>query len=135
MIYHSLQVADRLLSVGFEPAGSCANDSTGPAPIPDQQTGGRGGVVVTQKIKPTGENGVYDMRTKIVTLTGNVVVSQGGNVMRGDRMVVDLTWVFRIESGKSRPVEMLIEQSQQNGSKPARRYPAHDSIRSAPGKN
>ena len=79
----------------------------------------RGGVVVTQKDQiATGENGVYDIRARVVTLTGNVVVSQGGNVMRGDKMVVDLnSGVSRIESGKSRPVEMLIEQSQQNGSK------------------
>ena len=83
----------------------------------------RGGVVVIQKDQTaTGENGVYDMRTKVVTLTGNVVVSQGGNVMRGDRMIVDLnSGVSRIESAKSRPVEMLIEQ---NGSKPGSPVPA-----------
>jgi lipopolysaccharide export system protein LptA len=85
----------------------------------------RGGVIVTQKDQTaTGENGVYDMRTKVVTLTGNVVVTQGGNVMRGDRMVVDLnSGVSRIESGKSRPVEMRIEQSPQNGSKPGSPVP------------
>ena len=91
----------------------------------------RGGVIVTQKDQTaTGENGVYDMRTKVVTLTGNVVVTQGGNVMRGDRMVVDLnSGVSRIESGKSRPVEMRIEQSPQNGSKPG--APRFDPLRPA----
>jgi lipopolysaccharide export system protein LptA len=85
-----------------------------------------GGVIVTQKDQTaTGDSGVYDMRTRIVTLTGNVVVNQGGNVMRGDKMVVDLNLgVSRIESGKSRPVEMLIPQSQQNGAKPGAPTPA-----------
>jgi lipopolysaccharide export system protein LptA len=84
-----------------------------------------GNVVVIQKDQTaTGDNGVYDMRTKIVTLTGNVVVKQGANVMRGDKMVVDLnSGVSRVESGKSRPVEMLIEQSQQNGAKPGPTVP------------
>ena len=84
-----------------------------------------GNVVVIQKDQTaTGDNGIYDMRTKIVTLTGNVVVKQGANVMRGDRMVVDLnSGVSRVESGRSRPVEMLIEQSQQNGTKPGPAVP------------
>jgi len=95
-----------------------------------------GGVIVTQKDQTaTGDSGVYDMRTRIVTLTGNVVVNHGGNVMRGDKMVVDLNLgVSRIESGKSRPVEMLIPQSQQNGAKPGMPTPAAprlDSLRPA----
>ena len=38
------------------------------------------------------------MKSNTVTLLGNVVVSQGQNVMRGDRLVVDLTTgVSRVE--------------------------------------
>lgn len=106
---------------GSKPAGAARTTQPGPgANSQISKLEARGGVVVTQKDQTaTGEIGVYDMRTRVVTLTGNVVVSQGGNVMRGDRMVVDLnSGVSRIESGKSRPVEMLIDQSQQNGSKP-----------------
>lgn len=33
--------------------------------------------------------GVYDLRKKTITLSGNVVVSQGKNVLHGDRVVVD----------------------------------------------
>ncbi len=63
----------------------------------------RGGVVVTQKEQTaTGETGVFDMKANTVTLTGDVVMTQGQNVLRGDRLVVDLTsGVSRVESGKN----------------------------------
>jgi len=63
----------------------------------------RGGVVVTQKEQTaTGELGLFDMKTNTVTLTGNVVMTQGQNVLRGERLVVDLTTgVSRVESGKN----------------------------------
>jgi lipopolysaccharide export system protein LptA len=64
----------------------------------------RGGVVVTQKDQTaTGELGIFDMKNNTVTLTGNpVVMTQGQNVLRGDRLVVDLTsGVSRVESGKN----------------------------------
>jgi lipopolysaccharide export system protein LptA len=111
---------------GSSPPGTARTAQPGPGSSSQiSKLEARGGVVVTQKDQTaTGENGIYDMRTKIVTLTGNVVVSQGGNVMRGDKMVVDLnSGVSRIESGKSRPVEMLIDQSQQNGSRPGSPVP------------
>lgn len=56
-----------------------------------------GGVIVTAKDqKATGDQGVFEMQTNTVTLIGNVIVTQGPNVMRGDKLVVDLT------SGRSR---------------------------------
>ena len=63
----------------------------------------RGSVVVTQKEQTaTGELGIFDMKTNTVTLTGNVMMTQGKNVLRGDRLVVDLTsGVSRVESGKN----------------------------------
>ena len=63
----------------------------------------RGDVVVTQKDQTaTGETGIFDMKTNTVTLTGNVVMTQGKNVLRGERLVVDLTsGVSRVESGKN----------------------------------
>jgi lipopolysaccharide export system protein LptA len=76
----------------------------------------RGGVTVTQKDQTaSGDTGLFDMKTNTVTLTGNVVVSQGPNIMRGDRLVVDMTTgVSRVEAGKSGgPVRMLIQQSPQ----------------------
>ena len=63
----------------------------------------RGGVVGTQKEQTaTGETGIFDMKNNTVTLNGNVVMTQGQNVLRGDRLVVDLTsGVSRVESGKN----------------------------------
>jgi lipopolysaccharide export system protein LptA len=72
----------------------------------------RGGVTVTQKDQTaTGDTGIFDMKTNTVTLIGNVVVSQGPNIMRGDRVVADLTTgVSRVDAGKSHgPVQMLYQ--------------------------
>jgi lipopolysaccharide export system protein LptA len=63
----------------------------------------KGGVVVTQKDQTaTGETASFDMRTNTVTLFGNVLVTQGQNVLRGDRLIVDLaSGISRVESGKA----------------------------------
>ena len=68
----------------------------------------KGNVVVNQKDQTaTGDNADYDMRSNVVTLTGNVVVTQGKNVLRGQRLVVNLTTgVSRVEGG----VEGLLPQ-------------------------
>ena len=62
----------------------------------------RGNVVVMQKDQTaTGELGIFDMPSNTVTLTGNVVMTQGQNVLRGDKLVVNLTsGVSRVESAK-----------------------------------
>lgn len=63
----------------------------------------RGAVVVTQKDQTaTGELAIFDMKSNTVTLTGNVIMTQGQNVLRGDKLVVDMTTgVSRVESGKN----------------------------------
>lgn len=63
----------------------------------------RGGVVVKQKDQiATGNLGIFDMKTNTVTLAGHVVMTQGKNVLRGDKLVVNLTTgVSRVESGKN----------------------------------
>jgi lipopolysaccharide export system protein LptA len=75
-----------------------------------------GGVTVTQKEQTaTGDSALFDMKSNTVTLFGNVLVSQGANVMRGEKLVVDLTsGVSRVEAGKG-PVRMLIQQGPQQG--------------------
>ena len=62
----------------------------------------KGGVVVTQKEQTvTGDTGAFDMRSNTVTLAGNVVMTQGQDVLRGERLIVDLTTgTSRVESGK-----------------------------------
>jgi lipopolysaccharide export system protein LptA len=61
-----------------------------------------GGVQVTQKDqKADGDNGIFDMQSNTVTLNGNVVVTRGKDVLRGQRLVVDLnTGVSRIDGGR-----------------------------------
>lgn len=61
----------------------------------------RGGVtVVTKDQSASGDLGVYDLLQKTITLTGNVVVSQGQNVIHGEKVVVDtVTGNARVESG------------------------------------
>jgi lipopolysaccharide export system protein LptA len=60
----------------------------------------RGGVTVTTKDQnANGDLGVYDLASKTITLTGNVTVSQGQNVIHGERVVVDtVSGNARVES-------------------------------------
>lgn len=60
-----------------------------------------GGVIVTNKDqKATGDRGVFDMRTNLATISGNVVISQGPNVMRAGKLVVDMKTGFsKMEAG------------------------------------
>jgi lipopolysaccharide export system protein LptA len=64
----------------------------------------RGDVTVVSKDQnATGDLGIYDVKTKTITLTGNVVVSQGKNVLRGERVVVNTeTGDARMESSDNR---------------------------------
>ncbi len=84
----------------------------------------KGDVIVTQKDQvATGDFGTFDVRSNTVTLSGNVVVNQGTNVMRGERLVVDLTTgVSRVEAGTG-PVRMLIQQKPSKDDKPSAATP------------
>jgi lipopolysaccharide export system protein LptA len=66
-----------------------------------RQIEARGGVtVITEDQNASGDLGVYDLKTKTITLTGNVVISQGKNVLHGERVVVDtVAGNVRVESG------------------------------------
>ena len=49
-----------------------------------------------------GDQGVYDVNDGVITLTGSVVLTRGKNVIRGERLVLDLeTGQSVIESGTS----------------------------------
>jgi lipopolysaccharide export system protein LptA len=119
---------------GADAAGGAAAGANAPAPtkptiaVPQNAQNIRrieahGGVTVfTKDQNASGDLGVYDLKSKTVTLTGNVVVSQGQNVIHGERVVVDtVTGNARIESsnaGGAAPsrVRALIQPSNgQNG--------------------
>jgi lipopolysaccharide export system protein LptA len=79
----------------------------------------RGGVtVISKEQNASGDLGVYDLKKKTITLTGNVVVSQGKNVLHGDRVVVDtVTGNAHIESGAASQgrVRALIQPGKEGG--------------------
>jgi lipopolysaccharide export system protein LptA len=57
----------------------------------------KGNVIVVQKQKDqkdqtaTGDSGIFDMRANTVTMVGNVVISQGDNILKGDNLTVNMT--------------------------------------------
>ncbi|WP_413776419.1 LptA/OstA family protein [Rhodopseudomonas sp. P2A-2r] len=74
----------------------------------------RGNVVVTQKDQVvTGETAVFDTRSNLITMSGGVVLTQAKNVLKGDRLMVDMTTgVSRVESDSGR-VQGLFQSSGQ----------------------
>src|SRR6516225_3172380 len=70
----------------------------------------KGGVVVLQKDQnATGDSATFSMRENTVTLVGNVVVTHGQDVLRGHRLVVDLTsGITKMDQGR---VEGLFQSS------------------------
>ena len=74
----------------------------------------RGNVVVTQKDQVvTGETAVFDTKANLITMLGGVVLTQCQNVLRGDRLLVDMTTgVSRVEADNGK-VQGLFIQSQQ----------------------
>jgi lipopolysaccharide export system protein LptA len=110
-------------------------DNSGPAaaPKPGQKASSnqqikrldcKGDVVIVQKDQTaTGDNGTFEMKTNKALLTGNVVVTQGENVIRGDQLEIDMTTgVSRIESHNKGRVDALIKPNSppgaQSGSAP-----------------
>ncbi|MEA2905220.1 MAG: lipopolysaccharide export system protein LptA [Alphaproteobacteria bacterium] len=79
----------------------------------------KGGVILTQKDQvATGDSGEFDMRANTVTLIGNVVMTKGHDVVRGQKVTVDLTTgVYKVDSGGGR-VEMLVQPNQQPNQQP-----------------
>lgn len=73
----------------------------------------KGNVVVVQKDQnATGDAATFNMRENTVTLVGNVVVTRGTDVLRGQRLVVDLTsGVSKMDQGR---VEGLFKSGSQS---------------------
>jgi lipopolysaccharide export system protein LptA len=95
-----------------QPANANAKAATKSAPPIQSATPGPGGassikrleargdVVVTQKEQVvTGETAIFDTKTNLITMLGGVILTQCKNVLRGDRLFVDMTTgVSRVES-------------------------------------
>jgi lipopolysaccharide export system protein LptA len=76
----------------------------------------RGGVVVTQKDQVvTGETAVFDTRANLITMLGSVVLTKCNNVLRGDRLMVDMTTgTSRVESNSGRVQGLFIQSKEGN---------------------
>jgi len=85
----------------------------------------RGNVVVTQKDQVvTGETAVFDTKANLITMSGGVVLTQCKNVLRGDRLMVDMTTgVSRVESETGK-VQALFTQGEGCGGAPKGGAPA-----------
>lgn len=71
----------------------------------------KGSVVVTQKDQVvTGETAIFDTRANLITMVGGVVLTQCKNVLKGDRLKVDMTTgVSRVESDTGKVQGMFIQ--------------------------
>ena len=71
-------------------------------------------MVVTQKEQVvTGETAVFDTKANLITMLGGVVLTQCKNVLRGDRLLVDMTTgVSRVESESGRVQGLFIQSGQ-----------------------
>jgi lipopolysaccharide export system protein LptA len=78
----------------------------------------KGNVVVTQKDQVvTGQTAVFDTKTNLITMLGRVVLTQCKNVLRGDRLLVDMTTgVSRVESDSGKVQALIIQSGQDCGS-------------------
>ena len=113
----------KVLVVHYEPKNQDGQSAPPPPSDAQQGPGGssqiskiemNGGVTVVQKDQTaSGDSGLYDMKSNTVTLKGNVTVSQGQNILRGDRLVVDMTTGKSVVDAGKGPVRMLILQTQQ----------------------
>jgi lipopolysaccharide export system protein LptA len=79
----------------------------------------KGSVVVTQKDQVvTGESAIFDTKANLITMAGGVVLTQCKNVLRGDRLLVDMTTgVSRVESDSGKVQGVFIQGD--NCGKPA----------------
>jgi lipopolysaccharide export system protein LptA len=74
----------------------------------------KGSVVVTQKDQVvTGETAVFDTKANLISMLGGVVLTQCKNVLRGDRLMVDMTTgVSRVESDSGKVQGLFIQSGQ-----------------------
>jgi len=98
VVFYGAEDGAGKIAASNEPAAAKPQAPSQPVPIIPQSAQdirrieARGSVtVVTKDQNASGDVGVYDLKAKTITLTGNVVVTQGKNILHGDRVVVDTT--------------------------------------------
>jgi lipopolysaccharide export system protein LptA len=120
----------KILVAFYDRDGSAASAVSAKAPIKSATPGpggsssirrleAKGNVIVTQKDQvATAETAIFDTTSNLITMKGGVVLTQCTNVMRGDRLVVDMTTgVSRLVSDSGK-VQGLLAQSGQGCTSP-----------------
>jgi lipopolysaccharide export system protein LptA len=117
---------------GEQGQGGAANSAAKPAvPAMRQATPGPGGnqsirkleakgsVIVTQKDQTvTGDSATFDMKSNTVTMGGGVLLTQGQNTLKGERLTVNLTTgISKVEVGASGRVQGVFQGSKSDSGK------------------
>ena len=127
-------MTSKTMVVFYDSSPSPANAKSAPlqsvTPGPDGSSSirrmeARGNVVVVQKDQiVTGETAIFDTRANLITVAGGVVLSQCKSVLRGSRLLVDMsTGVSRVESDTG-AVHVLVDQSSNKDCGPQASPPA-----------
>lgn len=119
VFYDGNEAAAGTPKAGAKSAPSKGQPTPGPGNSSIRRLEAKGNVIVTQKDQVvTGETAIYDTKTNFVTMLGGVVLTQGPNVLRGDRLLVDMTTgVSRVESDTGK-VQGLFQSSGQGPGNP-----------------
>ncbi len=116
---------------GGDKGGAASGTAKGAAPVMRQATPGpggnqsirrleaKGGVIVTQKDQTvTGESAIFDMKSNTVTMGGGVLLTQGQNVLKGERLTVNLTTgISKVEVGQGGRVTGSFQGSKSDSGK------------------
>lgn len=72
-------------------SGAAGGSASGTSGVQIHRLDAAGGVVVRSPSEVAkGDFGIYDLDRKLITLIGNVQLTQGGNVVNGQRLVINL---------------------------------------------
>jgi lipopolysaccharide export system protein LptA len=94
---------DRAAAGGAQAQQAAASGGQGEGGTQLRRVEAKGGVTVISKDQvATGNDGVFDRAANKITLTGNVALSQGDNVTKGEKLVYDTeSGVAVVEAGAS----------------------------------
>ena len=88
----TLNAARMTVAYRKQPNGQTSpNTGTGPSGVEIDRIDASGSVVVTKQDQTArGDVAIYDLNSKLITMLGNVSLTQGANRLNGGRLVMDL---------------------------------------------
>lgn len=84
------EISAGTLEVGFNPAAAGGAATPQSSQLTRMVAKGRVSVKAPNGQVATSDHLLYETTTELITLTGNVVVARGENVVKGDKLVIDL---------------------------------------------